>query len=55
MKRLRGKFLDTLRLHVKGGTGGMGLPRYGGIGGKGGDVYVEAVEGMVTIVLHLYT
>lgn len=56
MKRIRGKFLDTLRLHVKGGTGGTGLPRYGGIGGKGGDVYVETVEGMVALALScIYT
>lgn len=54
MTRIRGKFLDTLRLHVKGGTGGTGLPRYGGIGGNGGDVYVEAVKGKVTIVTHIY-
>lgn len=34
--------MDSLRLIVKGGAGGMGMPKYGGIGGKGGDVYVEA-------------
>ncbi|GAB1859519.1 GTP-binding protein 10-like protein [Camponotus japonicus] len=39
-KYLRTKFIDTLRLHVRGGTGGAGLPRYGGIGGAGGNVYV---------------
>lgn len=39
-KYLRTKFIDTLRLQVRGGTGGAGLPRYGGIGGAGGNVYV---------------
>ncbi|XP_066986642.1 GTP-binding protein 10 homolog isoform X3 [Macrobrachium rosenbergii] len=42
MRKL-GKFIDSLRLHVKGGSGGMGYPKFGGVGGKGGDVYVEAV------------
>nr|CAD7578803.1 unnamed protein product [Timema californicum] len=43
-KFLQGKFLDSLRLYVRGGTGGMGLPKYGGVGGKGGSVYVMAKE-----------
>ncbi|XP_053994610.1 GTP-binding protein 10 homolog [Hylaeus volcanicus] len=48
-KKLPRKFkrrglLDSLRIHVKGGSGGSGLPRYGGIGGKGGDVYVVSDE-----------
>ncbi|XP_046419823.1 GTP-binding protein 10 homolog [Neodiprion virginianus] len=42
---LRGLFMDSLRLHVKGGVGGMGLPRFGGIGGRGGHVYLVAKEG----------
>lgn len=33
-------FYDSLRIMVKGGTGGNGLPDKGGIGGKGGDVVV---------------
>uniref|UniRef100_A0A0N7Z9X0 Obg domain-containing protein n=1 Tax=Scylla olivacea TaxID=85551 RepID=A0A0N7Z9X0_SCYOL len=45
MKRVRSKFVDVLRLHVRGGAGGMGLPRFGGVGGAGGDVYVEGKEG----------
>ena len=49
MRRFR-KFIDTLRVHVKGGSGGMGYPKYGGIGGKGGDVYVEAVKGKCDIL-----
>ncbi|XP_068223417.1 GTP-binding protein 10 homolog isoform X2 [Palaemon carinicauda] len=44
MKKL-GRFMDSLRLTVRGGSGGMGYPKFGGVGGKGGDVYVEAVEG----------
>ncbi|XP_005185200.1 GTP-binding protein 10 homolog [Musca domestica] len=42
---MRNAFLDTLRLTVKGGHGGNGLPKYGGIGGQGGCVYLEAKEG----------
>ncbi|XP_055638188.1 GTP-binding protein 10 homolog [Toxorhynchites rutilus septentrionalis] len=44
-KHLRGKFIDTLRLSVKGGHGGNGLPKYGGVGGQGGAVYFVAKEG----------
>ncbi|XP_023700303.1 GTP-binding protein 10 [Paramormyrops kingsleyae] len=42
--RKYGGFVDNLRLYVKGGSGGMGLPRLGGQGGKGGDVWVIAKE-----------
>lgn len=41
---LRHKFLDSVRLHVKGGTGGTGLPKYGGLGGQGGCVYCIGKE-----------
>ncbi|XP_003966173.2 GTP-binding protein 10 [Takifugu rubripes] len=40
--RKYGNFLDNLRLYVRGGCGGMGLPRLGGQGGNGGDVWVVA-------------
>jgi GTPase involved in cell partitioning and DNA repair len=40
-----GKFIDSLRIYVRGGSGGMGFPKYGGIGGKGGNVIVVATEG----------
>ncbi|XP_041708111.1 GTP-binding protein 10 [Coregonus clupeaformis] len=40
--RKYGNFVDNLRLYVRGGSGGMGLPRLGGQGGKGGDVWVVA-------------
>ncbi|XP_061390750.1 GTP-binding protein 10 homolog [Musca vetustissima] len=43
---MRNAFLDTLRLTVKGGHGGNGLPKYGGIGGQGGCVFLEAKEGV---------
>ncbi|KFP23686.1 GTP-binding protein 10, partial [Colius striatus] len=39
-----GNFIDALRLYVKGGTGGMGYPRLGGEGGRGGDVWFIAQE-----------
>lgn len=41
---LRTKFLDSIRLHVKGGSGGTGLPKYGGHGGQGGCVYCVGKE-----------
>uniref|UniRef100_A0A8B9KI91 GTP-binding protein 10 n=1 Tax=Astyanax mexicanus TaxID=7994 RepID=A0A8B9KI91_ASTMX len=37
-----GNFVDNLRMYVRGGSGGMGLPRLGGHGGNGGDVWVVA-------------
>ncbi|TRZ00070.1 hypothetical protein DNTS_025734, partial [Danionella cerebrum] len=40
--RKYGRFVDNVRLFVKGGHGGMGLPRLGGHGGSGGDVWVIA-------------
>lgn len=44
-KYLRSGFMDSLRIYVKGGPGGMGLPRYGGIGGRGGHVHVRTKAG----------
>ncbi|XP_043546290.1 GTP-binding protein 10 isoform X1 [Chiloscyllium plagiosum] len=41
-----GSFIDNLRIYVRGGSGGMGLLRLGGEGGKGGDVWVVAQDGM---------
>lgn len=43
-KYLLSKFIDTVRLHVKGGTGGTGLPNYGGLGGQGGCIYCVGKE-----------
>ena len=40
------RFVDSLRLTVSGGSGGHGTPKYGGMGGSGGNVYVEAVDGV---------
>ncbi|XP_037640112.1 GTP-binding protein 10 [Sebastes umbrosus] len=44
--RKYGNFVDNLRLYVRGGGGGMGLPRLGGQGGNGGDVWVVASKNM---------
>ncbi|KAM9783187.1 GTP-binding protein 10 [Neosynchiropus ocellatus] len=44
--RKYGNFVDNLRLYVRGGSGGMGLPRLGGHGGDGGSVWVVASEDM---------
>ncbi|XP_058502885.1 GTP-binding protein 10 [Solea solea] len=41
-----GNFVDNLRLYVRGGSGGMGLPRLGGKGGNGGDVWVVGSKNM---------
>ncbi|XP_035216048.1 GTP-binding protein 10-like [Stegodyphus dumicola] len=40
----RRTFIDSIRISAHGGRGGNGLPKYGGVGGKGGDVYVEACD-----------
>lgn len=42
-------FLDSVKLRVIGGLGGHGLPQYGGIGGKGGDVYIKGSPKLVTL------
>lgn len=42
--KARKAFLDSVTIRVKGGSGGCGLPQYGGIGGKGGDVYIKGSE-----------
>lgn len=44
--RKYGRFIDNLRLYVRGGSGGMGFPRLGGRGGDGGDVWVVATKDM---------
>ena len=36
---------DKIRIHVRGGSGGQGSPSAGGIGGKGGGVFVKCVKG----------
>ena len=40
--RLRGNFMDTLRLYLQAGAGGAGHPKYGGLGGPGGNIYIQA-------------
>ena len=37
-------WIDSLRVYVKAGTGGTGLPRLDGVGGHGGNVYVRASD-----------
>lgn len=37
-------FIDSLRIHVRGGSGGNGLLHLGGVGGKGGDVYIVGTK-----------
>ncbi|XP_038044938.1 GTP-binding protein 10-like isoform X2 [Patiria miniata] len=40
--RWRSRFIDQVRIYVKGGGGGQGYPSHGGVGGRGGDIYVKA-------------
>lgn len=42
--KLKGKFIDSLRLTVKAGHGGNGFPKYGGVGGQGGCIYFVAKD-----------
>ena len=37
-------FIDKLRVFVRGGRGGNGLKKYGGIGGQGGHVLVRGKQ-----------
>ncbi|KAL1777537.1 GTP-binding protein 10 [Sigmodon hispidus] len=46
LMRKYGNFIDNLRIFAKGGSGGMGYPRLGGEGGRGGDVWVVAHKNM---------
>lgn len=39
-------FLDSIRIYVKAGAGGHGLPKFGGIGGQGGNVVMIADENL---------
>jgi GTP-binding protein len=60
------KFLDLARVQVRSGAGGNGCVSFrhekfiefggpdGGDGGKGGDVWVEAVEGLNTLIDYRY-
>jgi len=60
------KFLDLARVHVRSGAGGNGCVSFrhekfiefggpdGGDGGRGGDVWVEAVEGLNTLIDYRY-
>jgi len=60
------KFLDQAKVFVKSGAGGPGCVSFrreafveyggpdGGDGGKGGDVWVEAVEGLNTLIDYRY-
>jgi GTP-binding protein len=60
------KFLDLARVHVRSGAGGAGCVSFrrekfiefggpdGGDGGKGGDVWAEAVDGLNTLLDYRY-
>lgn len=41
LKRLRGTFFDKVHLNLRAGNGGMGNQKFGGVGGKGGDIYMK--------------
>ncbi|XP_014250793.1 GTP-binding protein 10 homolog [Cimex lectularius] len=44
IRKSKRKILDSLRIYVKGGSGGFGLKKYGGIGGAGGDVIANGLK-----------
>src|SRR5215469_2898024 len=60
------KFLDECKVYIRSGTGGGGAVSFrrekyieyggpdGGDGGKGGDVWVEAVDGLNTLIDYRY-
>jgi len=60
------KFLDQCKIYIRSGNGGAGSVSFrrekfipnggpdGGDGGKGGDVWVEAVEGLNTLIDYRY-
>ncbi|MEZ5937282.1 MAG: GTPase ObgE [Hyphomonadaceae bacterium] len=60
------KFLDQCKIYIRSGDGGDGCVSFrrekfipeggpdGGDGGRGGDVYVEAVEGLNTLIDYRY-
>ena len=68
-RRLQGKlmkFLDQAKVYVRSGDGGAGCVSFrrekfiefggpdGGDGGKGGDVWIEAVDGLNTLIDYRY-
>jgi GTP-binding protein len=60
------KFLDTAKVHIRSGDGGNGCVAFrrekfiefggpnGGDGGKGGDVWIEAVDNLNTLIDYRY-
>ncbi len=60
------KFLDLAKVYIRSGSGGRGCASFrrekfiefggpdGGDGGKGGDVYAEAVDGLNTLIDYRY-
>src|SRR5204863_7150053 len=60
------KFLDEAKIYVRSGNGGGGAVSFrrekfieyggpdGGDGGRGGDVWIEAVEGLNTLIDYRY-
>lgn len=60
------KFLDQARVHIRSGAGGAGCVSFrrekfieyggpdGGDGGRGGDIWAEAVEGLNTLIDYRY-
>ncbi len=66
LKAIRMKFLDQVKIYITSGAGGPGAVSFrrekyvefggpdGGDGGKGGDVWAEAVEGLNTLIDYRY-
>ena len=45
IRKRKGHIADKIRLYVRGGSGGQGCPSVGGMGGKGGSVFVKCAKG----------
>jgi len=60
------KFLDQAKIYIQAGAGGSGTVSFrreknverggpdGGDGGKGGDVWIECVDGLNTLIDYRY-
>ena len=48
-KRSTRGWIDSLRVYVKGGSGGNGLPPVDGVGGHGGSVYIKASDSISSL------
>src|SRR5712691_5828061 len=48
------KFLDEAKIYIRSGDGGSGCIAFGRDGGRGGDVVIECVDGLNTLIDYRY-